>query len=142
MDKKLKFGDHIKVKLDSFYHHGIYVSDNEVIHFCSDGIFTILSRDLEVSATDINAFSQGNEVEVVEYTNRFSAEKTVEIARSKIGIHDYDLTFNNCEHFVTSCTTGKSKSETMDRLKSIGIKVRRKTGIHGAICNLNKIFDK
>ena len=128
MTNCIKFGDHIRVKLDSFYHHGIYVSDSEVIHFCTNGIFTILSRNLEVTSTDINAFSQGYKVEVVNYTDRFSAEKTVKIAQSMIGTKDYDLTFNNCEHFVTLCTTGKRKSETMDRLKTIGLKIRRKNG--------------
>jgi len=142
MDKNIKFGDHIRVKLDSFYHHGIYISDKEVIHFCSDEMFTILSKNLEVASTDINAFSQGNNIEVVNYINRFPAEKTVEIARGKIGAKDYDITFNNCEHFATLCTIGKAKSETMDRLKTIGLRINRKDGIHGAICNLFKILDR
>ena len=142
MQNKPKFGDHIRVKLDSFFHHGIYLSDNEVIHFCCEGEFTILSRDLKVASTDLNAFSQGNEIEIIIHQKRFTPQKTKEIAISKIGFSDYDLVFNNCEHFANMCIFGKRKSDTMNRLKTAVLKINRNTGINGTICNLSKILEK
>ena len=135
-----KYGDHIKVKIDSFYHHGIFVSKNEVIHFCSDEKFSILSKNLEIQATSLLNFAHGNKIEIVEYNNRYGPDKTVELARGKIGDSDYDLTFNNCEHFAYSCTTGHKTSKTMDRLKRIGIRIERNNGINGLLSNLNKIL--
>lgn len=131
------FGDHIKVKLDSFYHHGIFVSDNEVIHFCSDGKFSILSKNLEIQSTSIEIFAQGKKIHVVDYTNRFIPEKTVEIARQSIGNSDYDLSYNNCEHFVTRCITGTKQSKTIEKLFVSVLKVKRDSGINGFLFNLN-----
>lgn len=142
MIPRFNFGDHIKVKIDTYYHHGIYVSDDEVIHFCNDGMFSILSRDLEITITNLEEFSQGNEVKAVYHKKRFSPEKTVNIARSKIGEKDYDLFFNNCEHFANFCTTGENRSEIIERLKKQYIRVKSKTGMQAMLQNLNNIFEK
>jgi len=133
----MKFGDHIKVKLDSFYHHGIFVSDNEVIHFCSEGKFSILSKNLEIQSTSIEVFAQGNKIQIVEYTDRYNSEKTVQLARKSIGNKDYDLSYNNCEHFVTRCISGNKQSKTIEKLFLSVLEVKRDSGINGFLFNLN-----
>ncbi len=133
-----KFGDHIKTKIDSVFHHGVFVSENEIIHFCSNEAFSILSNDLEIKKTNIAVFAQGNKVEVIGYpkSKRLSVEKSVEKARSKIGNKDYDIIFNNCEHFVNSCITGERQSYTMNSLKERALKIHKNDGINGFIDKL------
>ncbi len=138
----MKFGDHIKVKLGSFFHHGIYVSDKEVIHFCSEGKFSILSKNLEIQATSIEVFSQGNPVEIVNYTKRNSRVETVRLARESIGSADYDLSYNNCEHFVSRCILGENKSETIEKLFNRVSKIKTNHGINGFLYNLDKVLRK
>ncbi|GHU54323.1 hypothetical protein FACS189442_0390 [Spirochaetia bacterium] len=44
----------------------------------------------------------------------YSAEETVERARSKIGESEYNLVINNCEHFAVWCKTGLSESKQVE----------------------------
>ena len=133
-------GDHIKTKIDSVFHHGVYVSNDEVIHFCSNEQFSILSNDLEVKATTIAQFANGNRIEKVECKNRFNSQKSINIARAKIGNSDYDIIFNNCEHFVNSCITGKKESYEMNSLKEKELNIRRNSGVNGAIDKIYRLI--
>ncbi len=138
-----KFGDHIRVMTDTgYYHHGIYIDDNSVIHFSTKDGFSILSKDLEITSTNIDIFTLGREIEVKKYNKRYLTEKSVEIAKSMLGNRDYDLVFNNCEHFVTFCITGEKKSEIIDNLKKEGLKIRKDSGIHGMIDRLYMMIKK
>ena len=63
---------HIRVKrLGGIYtHHGIYVSDNEVIHFTGTDDDSIMdSSKNRVISSDLNFFLKGGELEVKEYTD-------------------------------------------------------------------------
>ena len=57
-----------------------------------------------------------------EITHIFTAEETVARARSVIGANehsferDYDLLFNNCEHFAIWCKTGVRKSYQVENI--------------------------
>lgn len=46
----------------------------------------------------------------------YSPEETVQRARSKIGERQYNLVFNNCEHFAVWCKTGLSESRQINDL--------------------------
>ncbi len=46
----------------------------------------------------------------------YSPEETVQRARSKIGERQYNLLFNNCEHFAVWCKTGLSESRQINEL--------------------------
>ena len=46
----------------------------------------------------------------------YSPEETVQRARSKIGEKQYNLVFNNCEHFAVWCKTGLSESRQINDL--------------------------
>jgi hypothetical protein len=136
--KEAKYGDHIRVMTDTgYYHHAIYINDKEVIHFSTDNGFSILSRDLEIKSTSINIFTFGETIEVKKYDKKeILAEKSVQIAKNMIGNKDYDLVFNNCEHFASFCITGKRKSEIIDKLKEDRLKIRKENGVHGMIDRL------
>lgn len=115
-------GDHIRVFLDGFYHHGIYCGNNRVIHYASPYGFSIINYDsMTICETEITVFSQNNEVEVRILTGAEkklcrSTKNILEIAYNRIGEKKYDILFNNCEHFVNECIFGKPKSEIIDSI--------------------------
>lgn len=68
-----KKGDHIRVRRIGglYYHHGIYVSDDEVISFAGDDDYNPVDWwDTEIQATSFEQFRQGGEIEVRQYTER------------------------------------------------------------------------
>ena len=72
VQKNPVMGDHIRVKrMGGIYtHHGIYVSDNEVIHFTGTDDDSIMdSSKNRVISSDLNFFLKGGELEVKEYTD-------------------------------------------------------------------------
>lgn len=116
-------GDHIRVqRMNGLYaHHGVYVSDSEVIHFTGTDDDSILDWDKpEVISTDLATFLKGGILEVKEYTDEefadlYSPEQIVVYARACLGDKGYNLIFNNCEHFANVCTLGRFRSNQVDR---------------------------
>lgn len=58
----------------------------------------------------------------------YSPEETVERAESQLGEGDYNLVFNNCEHFAVWCKTGVHESSQVQRFLE-AIAERRPTNI-------------
>ncbi len=121
--KECAFGDMIRIKINSIYHYGIFVSENEVIQFGLPpvNIRSLTSQDAEVLSTDINTFSAGNIVEVGDMDRKEKKkaripEKIVETARSRIGEKGYDLLQNNCEHFSYECVFCEKFSSGVDEI--------------------------
>lgn len=111
-------GDMIRVRLGSVYHYGVFVSEDEVIAFGLPPVekYKNDERRALVCATDIDVFSCGEIVERAvldraERSRRRAPEKTVEIARSRVGEDGYNLLHNNCEHFANECVFGVRRSE-------------------------------
>ncbi|MDX9802246.1 MAG: lecithin retinol acyltransferase family protein [Spirochaetia bacterium] len=113
-------GDHIRVRrLWGYYHHGIYVSDNEVIHYNTTGAGDGLLGDAKVLRTDLYDFLEGAVCEVRNYSflekgSLFSPGIIVKRARSELGKGGYNLVFNNCEHFANWCMIGMKRSEQVE----------------------------
>lgn len=110
-----KKGDMIRVHLGAICHYGIFVSEDEVIQFGLPPLtkYRADGAEITVCATDIDGFSCGQTVEVAkpelkERLKKHSAEKTVRLARSRLGEGGYHLLHNNCEHFVYECAYGIS----------------------------------
>lgn len=124
VQKNPVMGDHIRVKrMHGIYtHHGIYVSDNEVIHFTGTDDDSIMdSSKNKVISSDLNFFLKGGELEVKEYTDEefqdlYAPDQIVAYARSCLGDGDYNVIFNNCEHFANVCTLGRFRSHQVERL--------------------------
>ena len=130
--KKPKRGDHIRVcRMNGlYYHHGIFVSADEVIHFTGEDDDSILDwSKARVIKTDLKNFLRGGEVEVKEYTDAeiddlYPVEGIVSYARACLGDDDYNLIFNNCEHFANACTLDKYRSRQVENFfggKNMGI---------------------
>lgn len=119
-----KLGDHIRVQRMNgiYYHHGIYVSDEEVIHFTGTEDDSILNwSNNEVIKSDLKFFLNGGILEVREYTedeknDLYPPEHIVNYARTCLGDKGYNLIFNNCEHFANVCTLGRFRSKQVERV--------------------------
>ena len=135
-------GDHIRVqRMEGLYaHHGVYVSDREVIHFTGADDDSILDWDKpEVISTDLATFLKDGTLEVKEYTDEefadlYSPEQIVNYARACLGDKGYNLIFNNCEHFANVCTLGRFRSNQVDRFFNTIVDnsfIYRRNGIMG-----------
>lgn len=103
-------GDQIYVirpffNLEGLYeHHGIDCGDGTVIHYSKR------EDEATVKRTSMEAFTGGKRVYIRQYPAHYIAETTLRRAESRLGEREYNLLFNNCEHFATWCKTGISDS--------------------------------
>lgn len=120
-----KKGDHIRVSRGLYSHHGVYISDEEVIHFTGTDDDSVLDwSKCEVIKTDIDDFLCCGTLEVKEYTEEelddlYPVEHIVHYARVCLGDAGYNLVINNCEHFANMCTLGRFRSKQVERVFDI-----------------------
>lgn len=125
VEKKPTYGDHIRVCRGLYYHHGIYIDDDNVCQFAS----TINGHETDpayacVCVTSLNDFLKGGILEVSEYNDDELKEKRqpqeiVNAALSRLGEKGYDLIKNNCEHFANECVFGKRMSDQVDNVMTL-----------------------
>ena len=99
--------DHLQVprRHGLFNHHGIDLGDGTVAHYL---------EGREILRSPLSEFSQGEVVSVMGHTDASPAGVTLRRAMSRLGEQNYNLLFNNCEHFATWCKTGRHRSEQVD----------------------------
>ena len=122
--EKCKPGDMIRVKLGILYHYGIFVTEDEVIQFghpIRDRLAKEQGKDIQVFAGSISEFAAGNMVETArlslkECLERIPPQKTIALARSRIGETGYDLLHNNCEHFANMCVFGRNRCSQTEQI--------------------------
>lgn len=91
-----------------YEHHGIDCGDRTVIHYSKRGETPTVTRthiDTFVGETD-----RPGRVQVKRYTTCYIPETVVRRAESRLGEQQYNVIFNNCEHFATWCKTGVHRS--------------------------------
>jgi hypothetical protein len=114
MVQKPKLGDHLVSPRRLYRHHGLYAGRGMVIHYAG------LANGLQAGPVKISTledFLSGAPYEIREHRKRaFTRRESVARARARLGEDLYNVTFNNCEHFVEWCITGKSKSRQIDLL--------------------------
>ncbi|MAR07942.1 MAG: NC domain protein [Cyanobium sp. NAT70] len=95
--------DHLQVPRQHglFHHHGIDLGDGTVAHYL---------EGREILRNPLDDFSQGQPITVIEYDKASPSGVTLRRAMSRIGEQNYNLLFNNCEHFATWCKTGRHRS--------------------------------
>lgn len=86
-----------------YEHHGIDCGDGTVIHYRKVG-------EAEVARTSLESFALGSPVYIKSQPVSFMPDGVIRRAESRLGERQYDLFFNNCEHFATWCTTGQNRS--------------------------------
>jgi cell wall-associated NlpC family hydrolase len=103
----MKPGDHIYIyqrhRGIKYTHHGIYIGDNRVIHYCKG----------KIKRGKIYKESKwkGKKIHTKSHKKKYSSDRIIKRAKSRLGEKKYHLLFNNCEHFAYWCTTGKHKSK-------------------------------
>ena len=99
--------DHLQVprRHGLFNHHGIDLGDGTVAHYL---------EGREILRSPISEFSQGELVSVLNHANASPAGVTLRRAMGRLGEQNYNLLFNNCEHFATWCKTGRHRSGQVD----------------------------
>lgn len=101
-------GTHLMVFRGTYFHHGLSVGNDEVIHYGGDGFSDGPCRVCHVS---LSQFADGHDVSVIKHPDRmFGRLKSVQRARARLGEEQYSLVFNNCEHFVNWCIEGERRS--------------------------------
>ena len=105
----LALADHLQVPRQHglFNHHGIDLGDGTVAHYLEGT--AILRSPLE-------EFSRGQPISTVDYPQGSSSEPgiTVRRAMGRLGEQNYNLLFNNCEHFAHWCKTGRHRSSQVE----------------------------
>ena len=99
--------DHLEVPRQHglFNHHGIDLGDGTVAHYL---------EGREILRSPLADFSQGQPVSVVEHADASTPGVTLRRAMGRIGEQNYNLLFNNCEHFAIWCKTGRHRSSQVD----------------------------
>ena len=99
--------DHLQVprRHGLFNHHGIDLGDGTVAPYL---------EGREILRSPISEFSQGEVVSVLNHANASPAGVTLRRAMGRLGEQNYNLLFNNCEHFATWCKTGRHRSGQVD----------------------------
>ena len=99
----LAAADHLQVPRQHglFHHHGIDLGDGTVAHYLEGH---------EILRSSIDAFRQDQPITVIEHDGASATGVTLRRAMSRIGEQNYNLLFNNCEHFATWCKTGRHRS--------------------------------
>jgi hypothetical protein len=94
----MSLGDHIRVKRRIvYYHHGIDIGNDRVIHFTGE---PGKKKDASIQETSIEEFLSGRKNEIVQYSECFSPQETVGIAKGIakkfLRKSKYNLVWNNC----------------------------------------------
>ena len=123
INKKPTFGDHIRVSRGLYSHHGIYASDDCIIHFASNEVGHETDPEYaSICITDLASFQKEGSIEVREFSQeellvKRSPQDTINYAFTKLGEKGYDLINNNCEHFANLCLFDKKVSSQVDNIK-------------------------
>ncbi|MCR4717718.1 MAG: lecithin retinol acyltransferase family protein, partial [Lachnospiraceae bacterium] len=125
-------GDVIGVRRGLYDHYAVYIGEDKVIQYSGDGgdfkgkvsIHVATMKDFLKMNKSYYVISFIHEVPVRIYADTnfvagetyglerwkadkvYSPEETVKRAMSRLGEAEYNLVFNNCEHFVMWCKTG------------------------------------
>ena len=101
--------DHLQVPRQHglYQHHGIDLGDGTVAHYL---------EGRQILRSPLEEFSRGQPISVVPYApNACSpAGTTLRRAMGRLGEQNYNLLFNNCEHFAHWCKTGRHRSAQVE----------------------------
>lgn len=116
VDRPLK-GDLLRVhRKTGYYHFGIAVDNNRVIHYAAlDSDFSD-KKEMKIVETSLEQFVKGDLLEIEQpYSSPFSRDEVVNRAKKLANSHRfrrkyYNLVDNNCEHFARYCYYNKAES--------------------------------
>lgn len=86
----IKLAQHLKVNRLGYSHHALSINEYEVIHY----------QNGEVKIETIKSFAKGAAIYIIDTPRLYKKDEVLARAYSKLGEREYNLIFNNCEHFV------------------------------------------
>ena len=112
-------GDLLRVhRKEGYYHFGIAVSSDRVIHFTAESSdLSNNKKDFLIIETSLQRFLLNDELEIEEpYSSKFDRDEVVERAKNYANSNlfrkkYYNFVSNNCEHFARYCYDGSAQSE-------------------------------
>ena len=145
--EKPMLSDHIRVNRGLYYHHGIYVSDLEVIHFTGTDSDNIIGGDNKVIRSDLKTFLKHGVCETRKFHQHEKAvlrspNEIVRIAQQSLGQAGYDLIGNNCEHFCNKCLFGRHESKQVEGIIKKGVNLMGFLGFgNKTITNISTVYE-
>ena len=115
-------GDIIRIKYMNFYHYGIYLGNGEVVEFGRPNEITkpedVRVHKIKLKDFCIDEMYQTRKFSFSEKLKKNSSKKVCNIALSHLGDGNYNILYNNCEHFVNLCVFNKKISTQVDNVRS------------------------
>ena len=125
----MQVGDHLVTPRTGYTHHGLYIGNQEVIHY--EGKFG--SDSGRIAKVTLTEFCKGASCRVRDYPLRvYGRKESIERACQRVGESDYNLVFNNCEQFVAWCIMGFGYSEQINTVVSAAIQTKMLMETQGA----------
>jgi hypothetical protein len=101
-------GDHLKSRRIAHTHHGIYVGDDEVVHYLLGG----------VGLTTLEVFTEEKPtVRVGRADPAYEPARVAGGALSRLAENECNLVFKNCEHFCNWRVEGRAVSRQVDAVR-------------------------
>lgn len=120
ISKKIQQGSHLKVSRGLYSHHGIYVGNDNVVHY--SGLANGLNKG-KIKLVSLKEFmGQATELKYVKYDTTiqtYDKDDICERALSRLNENKYNILFNNCEHFACWCVTGKQESKQVQAVMQL-----------------------
>lgn len=118
VNKPLK-GDLLRVRRkEGYYHFGIAVDSETVIHFTAlENDLADNKKDMKIIETSLFRFLKGDQLEVEQpYNSKFTRDEVVKKAKKYVNCAKfrdkyYNFLTNNCEHFARYCYDGEPTSK-------------------------------
>ena len=133
----MQIGDHLVTPRTGYTHHGLYLGNQQVIHYSGKSAHDQGS----IQQVTLEEFCDGKACRVRDYPFRvYGRKESVERAKQRLGEAHYSILFNNCEQFVAWCIMGFGYSEQL--LSNTAIAIKAAPIIKQTIDNLPELTAK
>ena len=117
----MQIGDHLVTPRAGYTHHGLYLGNQQVIHYSGKSRHDQGS----IQQVTLEEFCDGNSCRVRDYPFRvYGRKESVERAYERLGEASYSILFNNCEQFVAWCIMGFGYSEQLNDVVRFAIETQ------------------
>lgn len=117
----MQIGDHLVTPRTGYTHHGLYLGNQQVIHYSGKSTHDQGS----VQQVTLEEFCEGKACRVRDYAFRvYGRKESVARAEQRLGEANYSILFNNCEQFVAWCIMGFGYSEQINTVVSATIQTK------------------
>lgn len=104
-----KSGSHLVTPRTGYTHHGIYIGNERVIHYSglADGL-----QSGPVEEVSLSEFRSGKKLTIKLHPDaKYSHREIIARAKKRLNEKNYNLIYNNCEHFINYCIYNIKNSE-------------------------------